>query len=122
MRNLTAGLGVLTALLASTLATPPGQVLFGPRTAFPGPTLAVIQDGPPAPAQEIAKPVRTIPTVRMTPGVGWSEPAPFRSPSGTEESQQGLEQIARIANILLNLSGSPLPQTHSTETSQGEEP
>ncbi len=120
MRTLTAGLGVLTALLATALATPPGQVLFGPRPTFPGPTLAVIRDGPSAPAQEPIKAVPPLPAV--TPGVAWSESAPSDSSPSTEASQQELEQIARIANILLNLSGPPLPQAHSPDGSQEEEP
>jgi hypothetical protein len=123
MRHVTVGLGILTALLATALAIPPGQAVFGLRTAIPGSALVVIPDGPgaagenatsirasrdarsasAAPVSAGAPSVRPLPTVRPAPGAGRSEPGPSRSASGAEPSQRDLEQIARIANILLNL-------------------
>lgn len=120
MRSVTAALGLLTAVLAAVLAIPPGQALFGPTTAVPGASLTVIRDGAEEEASvpllsrdvhatsAIAVPsgapsVRPLPILPSPSAAGQPDPARPRPSPGAEDSQPGLDQIARIANILLNL-------------------
>ncbi len=142
MRTMTSWLGVLTVALASLLMTPPGQALFGMKSASSGPSLTVIADrlpaarmapaklhrsarvqggpraGAPAPSRASSREtsgalatgvpagapsVRPIPTAAPAPGTVRPVPVPPQSSAGVPESAPGMEQIARIANILLNL-------------------
>lgn len=103
MRRVTVGLGVLTILSVIAGITPAGQALLGLRPSKSGPSVTVIPDTPPAGS---TTPLRARPAAR---------PAPAEKAS---PAQGGLEQISRIANILLNL-----PQVLSqTQVHPAEEP
>ena len=135
MRTMTAWLGALTVALASLLMTPPGQALFGMKSASSGPSLTVIADSLPAAKMAPAKlhwpsrvqggpragaPAPSLPSSREASGAqaaavsagapsvrpiptAQPAPAPPRSSTRVPEPAPGMEQIARIANILLNL-------------------
>jgi hypothetical protein len=154
MRTMTAGLGVLTVALASALMTPPGQALFGFKSASSGPSLTVITDrlpaertapailhrparvqggaiaGASAPSRPSREPSGAraaavpagAPSVRPLP-TAQPAPVPSQSSTGVPESAPGMEQIARIANILLNLPHVlSQPQAHPDHGPQEESP